>query len=496
MAQVPPLVPDTNIPGITAALDRRRSGVGAAAPRFLCIGPVAAAAALPLNTPTLVGSSVADAEALCGKGTPIPEMVAAILRQYPKAECWIATPGNPQSAAAASKVITFAAAPTAAGTWAIEIGGRLYLVPVAKDATVTAQADALEAAIEADADAVVGIDNTAGACTITAKFPTAVGDGILIVLNPGGPSAGHLTPAGGVITELATTPYLALATGGTVPSIDTLITAMADDDYDVVVSAFHDTTSTGDLDAEVGVRRWTPMVDAPLGHWFTAKRDTATNLHAWGDGIGSWHALGVGVEPANPTSPWVHAADWAGYCGSRMFIRQMASGKPLAPHMPVMGVQLLSVQPTLPRYRFSRSERDSLVDHGVATYTTDTAGRVKMENEVSTEAGSYIQEAACAMAWSRYRRERLWAKFMQKAIVDDTVDPIPAGSAAPRSIKAEILSLALDALSFGWLRNYEDFKNGLVVEPNATNKNRIDVLETPRWANQLRQLGIVLQPLF
>lgn len=495
MGQVPASqIPDTNIPGVTQAFDRRRSGANAQAPRFLCIAPVAAGALLPLNTPTLA-ASIADAEYWCGLGTPIPEMVEAIMLQYPKAECWIATPGNPSSVACSSKVITFASTLTADGTWVLAIGGRVYQVVCASGSTATQQADALEAVIEADSRAVVGIDNTSGACTLTAKFPTLVGDGISIVLNPGGPSAGHQIPAGGAITELATTPYTTLASGGLVPSLDTLITGLADDDYDVVVSAFHDSTSTGDLTAEIGVRRWAPAVDAPLGHWFTAKRDAAASLYAWGDGIKDWHCLGVGVEPANPTSPWVHSADWAGYCGSRMFIRQMASGKPMAAHRPVMRTRLLSVMPTLPQFRFKPAERDLLVDHGVATYTTDSSGVVRIENETSTEAGSFIQEAACTMAWARYQREKLWAKFEGMAVVSDTVEELPDGCIQPRSVKAEILSLALDALSFGWLHNYEEFRDGLVVEPSATSSKRIDAKETPRWANQLRQLGIVIQPL-
>lgn len=490
MGQVPPLINDSNLPGVTQKFDRRRTGTGNNAPRFLLLGPSDDGSLLPLHTPTLA-PSVADAEALAGLGTPLPEMVEAVLAQYPKAECWIASPSNTGTASAAT--LTFASTLTDDGVWYLKIGNREYAVECLSGDTVTEQADALEAAIEADAHALVTIDNSAGVCTLTAKFGTAVGDGIAIVLNWGGPSAGHVTPAGGSITELASTPYTTLGGGGAIPSLDTLIGAMADDEYDVIVSAYHDSTSTGDLTAE-NERRWEPQVDAPLGVWFTAKRGAAADLHAWGDGIDDWRALGASVEPANPASPWVHAAAWAGACGSKLFIQQSGTNRPLSPHKGMMKTRLVGIPATLPQYRYAKAARSLLKDHGVATTYADKAGRVYIENEISTEAGAFIQEAACAMAWARYRRDGLWAKFAQAAIVDDEVDSLPADCIAPRSVRDEILSLALDAVGFGWLRNFSTFRDGLVVEATEGSPNRIDVLETPKWSGQARQIGIVVQP--
>ncbi|EPA3132951.1 phage tail sheath C-terminal domain-containing protein, partial [Yersinia enterocolitica] len=63
----------------------------------------------------------------------------------------------------------------------------------------------------------------------------------------------------------------------------------------------------------------------------------------------------------------------------------------------------------------------------------------------------------------------------------------------PNVIKGEMLSVYRQLERAGIVENFELFKQYLIVERNADNPNRLDVLFPPDYVNQLRVFAVLNQ---
>jgi phage tail sheath gpL-like len=63
----------------------------------------------------------------------------------------------------------------------------------------------------------------------------------------------------------------------------------------------------------------------------------------------------------------------------------------------------------------------------------------------------------------------------------------------PNVAKAEAIAIFRDWEAAGYVENVSQFKDELVVERNADNPDRLDILLPPDLVNQLRQLGVLFQ---
>ncbi|HEG1707322.1 TPA: phage tail protein, partial [Yersinia enterocolitica] len=63
----------------------------------------------------------------------------------------------------------------------------------------------------------------------------------------------------------------------------------------------------------------------------------------------------------------------------------------------------------------------------------------------------------------------------------------------PNVIKGEMLSIYRQLERAGIVENFELFKQYLIVERNADNPNRLDVLFPPDYVNQLRVFALLNQ---
>jgi len=64
----------------------------------------------------------------------------------------------------------------------------------------------------------------------------------------------------------------------------------------------------------------------------------------------------------------------------------------------------------------------------------------------------------------------------------------------PKLFRAEMWIKALEWYEKAWIENPEQFKTDLIVERDAANRNRMNVLCPPDLVNNLMQLAILLQP--
>ncbi|HHH0130275.1 TPA: phage tail sheath C-terminal domain-containing protein, partial [Yersinia enterocolitica] len=63
----------------------------------------------------------------------------------------------------------------------------------------------------------------------------------------------------------------------------------------------------------------------------------------------------------------------------------------------------------------------------------------------------------------------------------------------PKVIRGELLSVYRQLERAGIVENFELFKQYLIVERNADNPNRLDVLFPPDYVNQLRVFAVLNQ---
>ena len=88
----------------------------------------------------------------------------------------------------------------------------------------------------------------------------------------------------------------------------------------------------------------------------------------------------------------------------------------------------------------------------------------------------------------RYQvRARIALRYPRVKLAGDDTE-IPPGQAmvTPKLIKAELVALHSDWVQAGLVEDVESFKDELIVERNASDVNRVDVLLPPNLVNQLR----------
>lgn len=478
MGAVPALIPTRPLPGIYIATDRSRIAGVSARPRILAIGVPEATATIPTDEPVLF-TSLSSVANLCGGGSPLDEMALAIKVAFPNCDLYLGTAGDGTTPAAGSIAIVGPA--TANDTLHVYVNGiHHYAIPVVDEDTADEIGDLLEAAMNADSACPLTASNTAGTVTLTAKFGGTLGNYVDVRLNLGGATAGESTPAG--LTVTVTEPSM----GATDADLDDLITAIADDDFDAIICAWPDATILQQIRAEL-VRRWG---DVPKLYTvaYGAVADSVADIKTFVESVDDWRIVPVGYEAESPNPPWLMAADFGATCEYRYNL-----GTTKSPHRGCERVALSTCVPTPRGDRFTFAEREALSTYGAATVAYDSAGRVLIEKEQTSQAGSVLQDAWITRAWNRYLIQRMSDRFANTALVSDDVDEIPEGCTAPRSVYAEYLDAGKVAASRGWFRDFASYKAGLVVELDEADPDRLNILTTPTYAGQARTQAVVVQ---
>jgi len=229
----------------------------------LATGTAANGAILKVNT-------LADVEALAGKGSHLYTMMTGFFAERPKTESYIGVLADAGGATKASRDFTISTVATESGTLSYRINGERFSTAVLDTDSVTDIADKIVTAIGADA-AVSGRNftaaNVAGVVTITsANGGIAVGQIEISVLKdstdreiPG------LTYVVGAITA---------GTGD--PDVQDVFDSIGDAHYYLMLSPYADATNLGK--AEVVLDELGNEYNARDAEYITATTDTTSNL--------------------------------------------------------------------------------------------------------------------------------------------------------------------------------------------------------------------------
>ncbi|QLI80791.1 phage tail sheath subtilisin-like domain-containing protein [Chitinibacter fontanus] len=476
------------VPLFYAEMDNSAANAFVNNQRALLIGQKLAAGSAAAGVPILVGN-LAQAKALFGVGSMLARMYETWRKNDLYGEVWCLPIADNAAGVQQTGTITFTGNATAAGTHNIYIAGQRVQAAVAVGDTPTIQATAFANAITAAVDLPVTATPAAGVVTWTCKWKGATGADIQVGANYRGQAGGETTPGG------VTVAFAAGTAGATDPLLSTVISALGDDEFDWIVHPYTDSANLDAIGAELndvaGRWSWTRQV---YGHVYSAKRGSLATLVTFGQARNDPHHTIAPIEPTVPTPCWEFAS---------AFTAQNASSLRIDPARPTQTLVLQGVLPAPVGGRWLFSERQSLLTYGLACCVTrngavaiDRAVTTYQKNSFGQADGSYRDsETLFTSAYVLRRlRYRITQKFPRHKLADDGTR-FSAGAAivTPGMVRGELID-EYDALEYeGIVENSKLFAKNLIVERNATDPNRLDVLFPPDYINQLRVFAVLNQ---
>lgn len=453
--------------------------------RLLLIGHKNTGAVLADNTPTPCPSA-AEARALAGAGSMLDDMVRIARRNAPAQEIWIVAPAP--SGTANVRTITVDTVPAAGGQGVISIAGEAISISIAAGASATTVAAALAAAINGyynplnEASLPFTAAPALGVVTITARHLGAYANEIDIHV----PVLTGANAFSGNVSVVATTP------GAGTPDLSAALAACGESPFDWPVSAFADDANIDRLQAWLnetsGRWAWSRQI---YGHAFWAKVDTTGNLTTHGLAQDDRHStvipLLTGGGYAQPSWQWATAiaariAPWLSD-GSNGNVSRNQTGLVLE------GI-------VAPRDRskwLDYATRDAFLKSGLSTWSVNNAGNVTIDKIITTHRTTLgvtdttfrdVQKIGQTMYALRKFRADLVFEHGQKAIADDNPGNVTAIS-TPRDIKATFMHSYHEMVLTGVLENAQEAGERIVVERNADNPNRVDILAPLDMVNPL-----------
>jgi len=469
--------------------DNSMANTATATQRTLLIGGMLSSGTATAGIPERVSSANTVGE-LAGKGSLLHAMMTAYLANDTAAEIWILPlEEDAGSMVRATGTIKVASAPTDTGVISLYIAGiRIQLTVVATD-TVAGIATSLAAAINAKTSLPVTASAATDTITLTAKNLGSQGNSVDIRLNFLGTPSGEATPAG---LDLTITP---MAGGTGAPDITAALANLQDRTFDFIVSAYDDTTSIDALKAFLSDSSGRWSWDQQLyGHAFTTTTGTYAVLGTKGESRNNQHETMMGVNKS-PSPPWVWSA---GYTGAAAVSLRNDPGRPLQT-LAISGVLAPALED-----RFNLTERNNLLYSGISTFTVDDDGTVRIENLITTyqqnsygdDDDSYLQvETLFTLAFVvRFLRAQVTSRFARMKLAANGTRFAPgAAIVTPNIIRADQIAQYQTLEYQGYVQDSAGFAAGLIVEQNASNPNRVDVLWTGTLINQLRIFALLNQ---
>lgn len=455
---------NTLVPLFYAEMDNQAANTAQDSGASLLIGHVNNGAEIVANSLVLMPS--ADyARQICGAGSQLARMVEAYRQTDPFGELYVIA--VPESTGAAATVT----------------------LTVTNGDNVATIASSIQDAINAVPTLPFTASSSAGVVTLTARHKGLCGNEIPVSLNYYGFGGGEVLPAG---VQIA----VATGTAGTgAPVLTGAVAAMADEPFDYIGLPFNDTASVNTLVTEMNDTsgRWS-YARQLYGHVYTAKIGTLSELVTAGDQFNQQHITLAGYEKETQTPADELAASRT--ARAAVFIRN-------DPARPTQTGELVGMLPAPKGKRFTMTEQQTLLSHGVATAYVES-GVLRIQRDVTTyrknaygvadnsyldsenlHTSAYVLRKLKSVITSKYGRHKLAS--------DGTRFGPGQAIVTPAMIKGELLATYRQLERAGIVENYELFKQYLVVERDASDPNRLNTLFPPDYVNQLRVFAVVNQ---
>jgi len=468
------------VPGFWAEFDASAAQQGPSIQtyRILALGQKLAAGTVAELVPKTCTSADQVGEYF-GRGSMLHGMAIALFANNRFTSATFVAIDDAAASVAATQTVVVAGTATEAGTVALYCAGRRVTATVASGDAATAVRDALVAAITAD-DTI----------PFTAAAGTGGGDIDLTARNKGtrgnqldvrhSYNAGEALPAGITLTVPG------FSSGATDPDISEFWAVLGETQYNVIANPWTDATNLTALNTELE-ERWGP-IRAIEGVAISAIQDTHANLLTAAASQKTrklWSIMGYASAPT-PDYEW--AAAIAGV---------VAGAAQADPGRPFQTLELKGVLGPETADDWTVAERNLLLLGGVATYKIDGGGAVRIERLVSTwsenpQGGPDTTfrdiNPPLTLGYLRFDlRAQMLASYPRHKLGNDGTR-YGAGQpvVTPREIEAKVVAIAQGWAELALIEDLDTFAANLVVERNATDPNRLDLLLPPDIINQFR----------
>ncbi len=450
--------------------------------RVLIIGQQLSTATVAEQTLNKIFSD-AKAEEFHGIGSQIAEMV----RQYRKidrlTELWTIALDEDAGGTASTGDIDFTGTATEDGELPIYIAGERFAVAVSTGDTAADIETAAVALIQGAGaqysrlPVTVAADGVNDGVDVTCKWKGTTGDKIDLRVAY---NEGEKVPAG------ITVSITAMSGGATDPAMSDVVTAIGQNQYDTIVTPYTDATSLTALENHLSTM-WGGTVQKE-GHLFAADTDTVGNLTTLGNSRNSQFLTIMGGGQS-PTPPWL----WAAATAAVDVVVTKSD-----PFLPRIGRELTGILPPAQTALFTWAQRDTLLTDGVSTFVEE-GGKVLVDRLItsyqtksSVPDPTYLKiQTMRGLAQLRYEwRVRVLLKYQGFKLAQDGTNFAPGQKVVtPSTIKAEAHAQFRDWESRGYVEDFDQFKDELVVEINGADPDRVDLRMSPNLINQFNVLA-------
>lgn len=420
--------------------------------------------------------SADQAKTLFGFGSQLALMIQEFFKVNSFTTLWALPLVDAVSSTAATGTLTLTGTPTENGTIHLYVAGDYIPVGVTSGDTVTAIATAIATACSV-AHLPVITTNSAGVVTFTSRNKGVLGNAIDVRTNHLATTAGQKTPAG------LTVAIVTLSGGAVDPTLNTAFTAIGDLPFEYFGNPYNDTTNLNNLTAFLEAR-WLPTKQL-YGQGYSAIQGTFSALQTAGAARNDRFVSILGYTDS-PIWSVVATAQYVALASYHFNID------------PALGLQTLPIYSFVvpkPVSQLTLSNRNALLSSGITTINYDS-GVARIDRAISTyQKNAYGQADASYLDMTtpatlslitRELRNLVTSKFARmKLAADDTKFGAGQNIVTPKTVKAEIVSLYTDWVSRGLCQNIEGFKNELIVELDAVDPNRLNVLLPPSLINNL-----------
>lgn len=485
---------DWRLPLFFAEVDNSHANSGGQNQPAVIIGQITATGNAVPNVPVLC-TGVADAIVKGGQGSMIARMVASYRANDPSGELWLLPLSDAGGAVAAIGTFEFTHVATGAGTLPLYIAGRFVPQPIATTQTLAQLATALAALVNTFVDLPVtaAVDGVNPAMVnLTAKNKGLVGNDVDVRVAYRGSQGGEVVPAGLTYTIVAVGTATA---GATNPTLTTALANCADKPFDFIVMPYTDATSLDALKVFLNdaTGRWS--YDRQVyGQYLAALRGTVGALQTAGAARNDPHGSIMGFYDApNMCDEWAAAV-----FGAAAVPLRADPGRPVQ----TIAVNGLLAPPLISR--FAAVDRNTLLHSGISTFTVGADGSLALENVITTyQKNSFnqpdtsfleIETLYLLMFFLRDQAALVTTRFARMKLAADGTRLAAGSSVVTPKIIGQALIARYRELEFaGIVQQSDAYAAGLIVQINAGNPNRVDVLSPAVLIGQLRMLALLAQ---
>ena len=378
--------------------------------------------------------------------------------------------------------VTIGGSATVAGIIKLYIAGQKVEIAVATTDTAAELAEDLTIAINniSTVPVAASVDGViAEKINITAKNKGESDNGIDLRVNY---FSGDVLPVG------ITATVVAMSGGAGNPDIQDAINVMGEDQYMIIVSPYSDAANLTAMEAELS-DRFGPIRQND-GYHIVGHRGTISELNTIGNSRNSQFT--TIKRCSGPSSPYEHMAAMAASIN--------LAGQ-IDPARPFQTLELKGILPEPEVDRLIITERNILLNNGIATDYVDAGGLVRIERVITTykenPAGaddiSYLDlNTLLTLSYLRYDFRNFWLKKYPRHKLANDGTQFGQGQAVmtPKVAKAEAILRFKLWEKLGLVENIDQFKEELIVERNAADPNRLDFLLPTDLINQLRVVGV------